>query len=131
MTSEPTRPVPDPAGREGEVSLVTFGYLSAIFTGPVVPLIFYLIIARRSPFLRYHAATAVNLSVSCLLYAVCCAILGGLLALDSITAALVIALSLGLCLWVTMLTYLIRGVIAANRGQRQDIPQWLCARIVS
>ncbi len=119
------------AAAGGEVSLVTFGYLSAIPTGPVIPLIFYLVKGRSSPFLRYHAAAAVNLSVSGLLYAVCCAILGGLLALDSVTAGLVIALSLGFCLWVTMLTYLIRGVIAANRGGPNDIPQWLCARIVA
>lgn len=130
MTSDPTRPVPDPQVREGEVTSVTFGYLGAIFLGPVIPLIVYLIKARKSPFLRYHAAAAVNLSLSCLLYAVCCVILGGLLALDSITAALVIALSLAFGIWVTMLTYLVRGVIAANRGEPYDIPQWICARIV-
>jgi uncharacterized Tic20 family protein len=118
------------AAAEGEVTSVTIGYLGAIFLGPVIPLIVYLIKARRSPFLRCHTAAAVNLSLSCLLYAVCCAILGGLLALDSVTAALIIALPLMFGLWVTMLTYLIRGVIAANRGEPYDIPAWICARMV-
>lgn len=130
MTSEPLRPVPDPQVREGEVTSVTIGCLGAIFLGPVIPLIVYLIKARRSPFLRYYLAAAVNLSLSCLLYAVCCAILGGLLALDSVTAALIIALPLMFGLWVTMLTYLIRGVVAANRGGPYDIPAWICARMV-
>ncbi len=80
---------------------------------------------------RYHAATAVNLSVTFLLYAVCCAILGGLLALDNITAALILGLGLAFLLWVTTVSYLIRGVIAANRGEKNEIPGWICARIVS
>jgi uncharacterized Tic20 family protein len=131
MTSEPTRPVPDPQVREGEMTSATFGYLGAIFLGPVIPLIIYLVKARSSPFLRYHAASAVNLSLTCLLYAVCCAIFGGLLALDSVTAALAIALPLAFGLWVTMLTYLIRGAVAANHGEPRRPPQWICARILS
>ena len=113
------------------MSLVTVAYLGAIFTGPVIPLVLYLVKARRSAFLRYHAGAAVNLSVSCLLYVVCCAILGGLLALDSSATALLIALPLGAGIWATMAAYLIRGVVAANRGDRYDIPQWICARIVA
>jgi hypothetical protein len=73
----------------------------------------------------------VNLSVTCILYALCCAIIGGLLALDSVAVALVIALPIGFVLWVTMLRYLIRGVIAANRGEKNEIPRWICATIVS
>ena len=61
----------------------------------------------------------------------CCAILGGLLALDNITVALILGLGLTFLLWVTMLRYLIRGVIAANRGEKNEIPGWICARIVS
>jgi hypothetical protein len=47
------------AGREqalvsdGDVTAATFGYLGAIFLGPVIPLIVYVIRARRSPFTRY------------------------------------------------------------------------------
>ncbi len=146
MTSKPTRPrltsrVPDqrapspgssgvPRVRDGDVTAATFGYLGAIFLGPVIPLIVYLIVARRSTVARYHAATAVNLSLSCLLYAVCCAIIGALLALDNITVALILGLTLIFLLWVTMLRYLIRGVIAANRGEKAEIPSWICARIL-
>jgi uncharacterized Tic20 family protein len=142
MTSKPARPgsqTPSPGwpggnaqrGRDGDVTSATFGYLGAVFLGPIIPLIIYASRARRSAFMRYHAATAVNLSISCLLYAVCCAIFGGLLALDSVTVALIIALPLGFVLWVTMLRYLIRGVIAANHGQKIEIPSWICAHIVN
>jgi hypothetical protein len=56
---------------EAEVTTAKAGYLSAIFLGPVgsvIPLILYVIKRRKSPFLRYHTATAANLSLTCLLY---------------------------------------------------------------
>jgi uncharacterized Tic20 family protein len=116
---------------DGDVTSATFGYLGAIVLGPVIPLVVYALRARRSPFMRYHAAMAVNLSLTGLLYLLCCLILGGVLLLDSITVALVVALPVGFVIWVLMLRYLIRGVIAANRGERGEVPSWICARIVN
>ena len=72
-----------------------------------------------------------NLSLTFLLYAVCCAILGGLLALDNITVALILGVGLAWLFWVSMLRYLIRGVIAARRGEKNEIPGWVCAGIVA
>ena len=66
-----------------------------------------------------------------MLYALCCLILGGLLLLDNITVALVVVFSVGFVIWVSMLRYLIGGVIAANRGERYEVPSWICARIVN
>jgi uncharacterized Tic20 family protein len=129
MTSTPA-PADGPA-RDREISAATFGYLGAIILGPVIPVAVYLFRARRSPFLRYHAAAAVNLSLTGALYAVCCAILGGLLALDSITVALGVALPVAVVIWASMLRYLIRGVGAASRGEEYQVPDWICARIVS
>jgi uncharacterized protein len=116
--------------RDGDVTSAEFGYLGAIFLGPVVPLLVYAFRARRSPFMRYHAVTAVNLSLTGALYGVCCLILGGLLLLDSLTAALIVALPVGFAIWVLMLRYLIRGAVAANRGEQYQVPDWICARIV-
>jgi uncharacterized Tic20 family protein len=107
-----------------------FGYLGAIVLGPVIPLLVYAFRARRSPFMRYHAATAANLSLTGALYGVCCLILGGLLLLDSLTAALVVVLPVGLAIWVPMLRHLVRAAAAANRGERYQVPDWICARIV-
>jgi uncharacterized Tic20 family protein len=131
MTSKPASQ-PDLAQvRDGDVTSATFGYLGAIFLGPVIPLAVYAIRARRSPFLRYHAVAAVNLSLTAALYGLCCLILGGLLMLDSVTVALIVALPVGLVIWVSTLRYLIRGAIAANRGERSEAPDWICAHIVS
>ncbi|HYX59217.1 MAG TPA: DUF4870 domain-containing protein [Streptosporangiaceae bacterium] len=119
------------AARDSDISSATFGYLGAIVLGPVVPVAVYLFRSRRSPFLRYHAAAAVNLSLTAALYALCCLILGGLLALDSITVALLVALPVAVAIWASMLRYLIRGLCAASRGEEYQVPDWICAHIVS
>jgi len=112
-----------------EAQPAMFGYLAAIFLGPLIPLVMYLIGRHRSPFRRFHAATAFNLSLTGLLYALCCLILAGLLLLDSVTVALVVAIPVALIIWLTMLKYLIRGIGAANRGERYEVPAWICAQI--
>ena len=133
MTSKPASQPDLARARDGDsdTTSATFGYLGAIILGPVIPLILYAARSRRSQFMRYHAATAVNLSVTAALYGLCCLILGGLLALDSITAALIVAVPVGLVIWASMLRYLIRGVISANRGEQCEMPDWICAHIVS
>jgi uncharacterized Tic20 family protein len=113
-----------------EAKPAMLGYLAAIFLGPLIPLVMYLIGRRRSPFRRFHAATAFNLSLTGLLYALCCLILAGLLLLDSVTVALVVAIPVALVIWLTVLKYLIRGIGAANRGERYEVPSWICAQIV-
>ena len=119
-------------GRDGDSDTrpATFGYLGAILLGPVIPLAVYVLQSRRSAFMRYHAATAVNLSLTATLYGLCCLILGGLLLLDSATVALIVVLPVGLVIWASALRYLIRGAIAANRGERSEAPDWICAHIV-
>jgi uncharacterized Tic20 family protein len=137
------RPGPDPRlarNKSGDPSLAPriplaearpamFGYLAAIFLGPLIPLVLYMIARRRSPFRRFHAVTALNLSLTGLLYALCCLILCGMLLLDSLTVALVVGIPVALVLWLSVLKYLIRGIGAANRGERYEVPAWICARI--
>ena len=112
-----------------EAKPAMLGYLAAIFTGPLIPLVMYLVARRRSQFRRFHAATAFNLSFTGLLYALCCLILGGVLLLDSLTVALVVTIPVTLALWLTVLKYLIRGIGAANRGERYEVPAWVCAQV--
>jgi len=118
-----------PHARDTEVKLATFGYLGAMILGPVIPLIIYATGIKGRPFLHFHVARALNLSVTGLLYGLCCLILGGLLVLDSLTVALAVAVPIGFGIWLIVLSYLIRGLSAANRGERNQAPGWICAPI--
>jgi len=141
MTSKRARPGPGPHAARGEpggpwvpapeaeVRSATFGYLGAIFSGPLIPLVTYAIGRRRSPFRRFHAAMALNLSLTGMLYALCCLILCGLHLLDSLTVALAVVIPIAFGLWLSVLKYLIRGIGAANRGERYEVPGWICAQI--
>jgi len=136
MTSKPLARS-EPAGSPGlgprlplaEARPAMLGYLAAIFSGPLIPLVMYLAGRRRSPYRRFHAAMALNLSVTGLLYALCCLILCGLLLLDSLTAALAVTIPIAFGLWLSVVKYLVRGIGAANRGERYEVPAWICARI--
>jgi uncharacterized protein len=131
MTREPVpgwaaEPV---VARDADATWAMLGYLGAIFLGPLIPLAIFAVRRNKSQFMRYHSARAVNLSVTVLLYAVCCGILGGMLALDSVALALAVALPLVFLLWLAMLKYLIRGVVAAQRGEPYEVPGWICATV--
>jgi uncharacterized Tic20 family protein len=115
------------AVRDSDVTWATLGYLGAIFLGPLIPLAVYLIRRRKSQFLRYHSARALNMSLTVLVYLVCCLILGALLALDTVTLSLCVAIPLVAVLWLFMLKYLVRGAGAAQRGDSYDVPAWICA----
>jgi uncharacterized Tic20 family protein len=132
MTTEPALQdgTEEGAAPDRDIGSATFGYLGAIVLGPVIPVAVYVFRSRRSPFLRYHAAAAVNLSLTATLYAVCCLIVGGLLMLDSITVALIVALPIAVAIWASMLRYLVRGIGAASRGEEYEVPDWICAHIV-
>src|SRR5690242_20605628 len=132
MTSKPaSQPDLARAADDSDIMSATFGYLGAIFLGPVIPLAVYLLRSLRSPFMRYHAATALNLSLTAALSGLCCLIPGGLLLLASVTAALIVAIPVGLVIWVAALRSLLRGAMAAITGERSDAPYWICAHIVS
>ena len=107
-----------------------FGYVGAILTGPVLPLFVYLSRRNASPFVRWHAAQALNVTLTFLLYLVCGAIAGFLLSLDSARAALWIMVPIAVIGWLTTARNLLRGAAAAAGGDFFQIPAWICSPFV-
>ena len=105
------------------------GYLGVPFLNFLPPLAVYLMM-RRSPAVRQHAAQALNLTITVLLYEVSLLIFGGLLALDTVATSLLIITPLLAALWLAALVYLVLAAISASRGEFRAIPGWLCATIV-
>jgi hypothetical protein len=130
------RPVPagqlawQPAAPQGgsEELLAAAGYLGVIFFLFVPPLILYLARRHSSDYLRYHAARAVNVAVSIILFDLSAAIVGALLGLDTITAGLAVAVPLATVVWLVIVVFLVRAALAAARGERYELPDWLCVR---
>jgi hypothetical protein len=115
---------------DAEERLGALGYLGVLILGPVVPLAVYLASRRSSPFVRRHAAQALNFGLTWLLYAVCGTIAGALLAFDTISAALIVMVPLAVAGWLVMLAQLVPAATAARRGGFHQIPSWACSPMV-
>lgn len=105
-------------------------YLGVILLGPVVPLAIYLTRRHTSPFVRRHAAQALNLALTWLLYAISGAIVGALLNFDNTRAALGVMVPLAVAGWGVMLAQLVPAAATASRGGFRQIPAWACTPMV-
>ncbi len=117
-------------GEAGEARQAMLAYLTVPFFGFVVPFAIYVIALRRSRWLRAHAARALNVWITVLLYDVSAAIMGTMLALDSPAVALMVVLPLLVLLWLVTLAYLVRAATAASQGREFSFPRWLCSPMV-
>ena len=106
------------------------GYLTVPLFGFVVPLLVYLRTLRGPSWSRAHAAQALNVWITAVLYGLSAVIMGAMLALDSPQIALIVFGSLVVALWLVMLTYLVRAATAASQGLPCTLPRWLCSPLV-
>jgi len=115
------------AGAAGGRRAAALGYL----TVPVflVPVAIYLTTLRGSGWARRHAAQAVNVWFTGLLYDLSAVIMGAMLALDSPPVALMVVAPLAAARWLVTLAYLARAARAAGRGAEYAFPSWLCMRV--
>jgi len=120
---------PPGPGSPREVHLAMLAYLGIPFTLCVLPLICCLASPGQPPggqgFARVHAGQALALSLTALVYALCGLIVFGVLALDSLQVAAVIAVPLLALLWLSVLAVVVRSAIAASRGELRPVPRWL------
>jgi hypothetical protein len=113
-------------GRAGRGAAV-LGYLTVPVFG--VPVLIYLTTLRGPGWARRHAAQAVNVWFTGLLYDLSAVIMGAMLALDSPPVALMVFVPLAATRWLVTLAYLARAARAAGRGAACAFPAWLCMRL--
>lgn len=120
---------PPAATRSGsEELLAAAGYLGVIFFLFVPPLVIYLARRRSSDYLRYHAARAVNVAVTIILFDLSAAIVGAVLSLDAVPVGLAVAVPVATAVWLVVVVFLVRAALAAARGEPYELPDWLCVR---
>jgi uncharacterized Tic20 family protein len=106
------------------------GYLVAGLLSFVPPLAIYLLARRKATFLRTHLAQAANAAITTVIYALCSAIVGALLAVDSAYLGLRVAITAAMFAWLVTFGYLIAAALAACRGRFYPIPACLCATLL-
>jgi hypothetical protein len=118
-------------------------YLTVPVLGFVIPLALYLGAVRGphgsgplgsgppcSGWARCHAAQALNVWLTGLLYDLSAVIMGAMLALDSPWTALAVFAPLAAARWLVTIAFLYRAARAARWGRRYTLPRWLCTPIV-
>ena len=105
------------------------GYLLTFVGGFIAPLIVYLVKKDQSPFVRHHAAQALNLTITSAIYSI------GLFVLTIIAGAITHGLGFWLVLLyfplaITFIVFLIMAAVAANRFEMFQVPTWACLRLV-
>ena len=130
LRAPPAPPGPARAAVTPGARWAMLGYLTVPISGFLVPLAIYLTSLRRSRWLRAHAAQAVNVWLTVLLYELSAAIIGATLVLDSPRVALTVVAPLVAALWLTTLAFLVRAAAAAYRGHAYTFPRWLCTPLV-
>jgi uncharacterized Tic20 family protein len=104
-------------------------YLGVPFVSILAPLVVFVVRARSSDYVRQHATQALNLSITIALYNICAVIVAGMLALDAVGVALLVAVPAALVLWLVALAYLVRAATQASLGEFYQLPRWICATI--
>lgn len=125
--SSPAGPGPVPMKPSDETTWSTVTHLSWL-AGTVVglpflaPLVLFLVLRDRGPFVRYHTAESLNFQLSLLLYGLGVAVVGGVLTLVTLGAfAPVLAVAAG-ALVVVNVVFTVLAAVAASRGQWYRYP---------
>ena len=99
-------------------------WLAGTFVGvPLLgPLVLFLVLRERGPFVRHHTAEALNLHLSLLVYGVAVAVLGGLLTVLTFGVAAPVWALAGVVLVLGGAVLSVLAGIAASRGQWYRYP---------
>ncbi|WP_067482236.1 DUF4870 domain-containing protein [Actinomadura hibisca] len=122
---------PQRGGSSDDTTMALISYLLMCVTGFIGPLVIYLIKRNESPFVRYHAAQALNYQISLLLRALALAAVCVPAALLADQPALFIPLGVVYLEavfgpWV----FGVIGAVKAGKGQYVRFPTFFCFRMV-
>ncbi|MFC3687874.1 DUF4870 domain-containing protein [Aquipuribacter hungaricus] len=118
---------PSPMTPADETTWSTVAHLSwlagSLVGLPVLgPLVLWLVLRERGPFVRHHTAEALNLQLSVLLYGLGVAAVGGILTLVTFGVFAPVWALAGGMLVVAAVVLTVVGAVAASRGQWYRFP---------
>jgi hypothetical protein len=111
--------------------MALFCYVGALLGGFLVPLILYLIKKNESRFVRFHAAQALNYTLTQMILLFGLLVPLGVLAIVTRQPAFLAPVAV---VWVYEIiapyVWMILGAIRSNRGEWYTLPKWTCFRMI-
>jgi uncharacterized Tic20 family protein len=110
-----------------ETTWSTVGHLSwlagsLVGIPPLAPLVLYLVLRTRGPFVRHHTAEALNLQLSLLVYALAVTVVGGLATLLTVGLLAPLWALAGIVLVVGGAVLTVVAAVAASKGEWYRYP---------
>jgi uncharacterized Tic20 family protein len=105
-------PVPEPLSPADEKLWSILIHIGGIVFGFLAPLIGYLVLKDRGPFVREHSATALNFQLTMLIAYV----------VGAITVLFLIGIFILMAVWVLTIVFSILAAVAANQGRYYTYP---------
>ncbi len=116
---------------QSDLNTALWCYVGSLLGGFLVPMIIYFVKKKDSPYVRYHAAQALNFGLTQLIVAFGWIVPIVIIALVThLPALLVLILPVYLYELVAPWVWMIMGEIKSNRGEWWRIPTWTCFRMV-
>src|SRR5262249_12875766 len=119
-----------PRGASDDRTWALLSYVLAFVASIVAPLVIYLVKMNESRYVRFHAAQALNLGITALIYSVAIFILVIPIAVVTHGIGILLIIPAFLLLGIAHLVYLILGAVRANQGQLYRAPAVICFRMV-
>jgi uncharacterized Tic20 family protein len=105
-------------------------YLLTFVASILAPLIIYLVKINESPYVRYHAAQSLNMSITAVIYGFGGLLVGLPLAIVTHGFGLLLIVLFFIGFGIAHLVFLILAAIAANRGELYRVPAAICLPLV-
>ena len=118
----PGAAAPAPLSESDSRMWATLVHVGGIIIGFISPLIGYLVMKDRSPFVREHSATALNFQITLAIAHVANFVLGLILGVVTFGIWFVVQTLITLALIVVSLVFSIIAAMAANKGQPYKYP---------
>ena len=119
-----------PRGPSDDQMWALLAYILALVAAIIAPLVIYLVKMNESRYVRYHAAQALNLSLTALIYGIALVVIAIPLALLTHGIGIILIVLAFIALGIAHLVYIIMGAVKANQGQLFQIPAFLCFPMV-
>jgi uncharacterized protein len=114
-----------------DTTMALFCYVGALLGGFIVPLILYVSKKNESQFVRFHAAQALNYTLTQMIVTVSAVVPVAVAAVAFRQPAIVaIAAPIWLYELISPYVWLILAAIRGNRGEWYTLPKWTCFRMV-
>ena len=117
-------------GTSDDQTWAMLSYILALVASTIAPLVIYLVKMNQSPYVRFHAAQALNLGITAVIESIAIFIVGILLAVATHGFGILLMVLAFLALGISHLVYLILGAVRAYQGQPFRVPTIICFRMV-